>query len=157
MRGEPCVLGIISDTHGLLRPQALAALSGAHLTIHAGDVGRPEVLEGLRKLTPTYVVRGNIDTGSWATGLPQTMAVNVGELRFFVIHDIAELAIEPAAEGFAAVVFGHSHIPSVEDRNGIVFINPGSAGPRRFKLPVTVARVEITGRKMKARILELSV
>jgi putative phosphoesterase len=157
MSGRHCILGIISDTHGVLRPEACDALRGAHQIIHAGDVGRPEVLDRLRALAPTSVVRGNVDAGDWATDLPYTMTLRVGALRLFLIHDIGQLAIDPVAEGFAAVVYGHSHVPSVEDRHGVVFINPGSAGPRRFKLPVTVARAEVTGHSFTARILELSV
>jgi putative phosphoesterase len=151
------LVGIISDTHGLLRPEALTALRGADLVIHAGDVGRPEVLEPLRRLAPTFAVRGNIDNGAWAAALPATACVGVGEALFWVLHDIADLDIDPGAAGFAAVVFGHSHKPSIETRDGVLYINPGSAGPRRFHLPVTVARVGVSGQALRPEIVELRV
>jgi uncharacterized protein len=150
-------IGVISDTHGLLRPQALAALRGSHLIIHAGDVGKPDVIDELRTIAPTFVVRGNVDTGSWASALPMTALVEVGDLRFYVLHDISQLDLDPAAAGFAAVVFGHSHVPSIETRQGVLFLNPGSAGPRRFKLPVAVARVRVTGQRLWPKIVELQV
>jgi putative phosphoesterase len=155
MAESEIILGVISDTHGLLRPQAIAALAGSDLIIHAGDVGKPEVIDRLGGVATTFVVRGNIDNGSWAARLPPTRTVEVGGLRFFVLHDIAELALDPAAAGFAAVVFGHSHRPSIETRDGVLFLNPGSAGPRRFTLPITVARVRVTGQRMQPEIVEL--
>ena len=155
MAESEIILGVISDTHGLLRPQAVAALAGSDLIIHAGDVGKPEVIDRLGGIAATFVVRGNIDNGSWAARLPPTRTVEVGGLRFFVLHDIAELALDPAAAGFAAVVFGHSHRPSIETRDGVLFLNPGSAGPRRFTLPITVARVRVTGQRMQPEIVEL--
>lgn len=151
------LLGLISDTHGLMRPEARDLLRGLHQIIHAGDVGGAEVLAQLRTLAPTAAVRGNVDTGNWAAELPATLTVGAGELRLFVIHDIGQLAIDPTSQGYAAVIYGHSHRALIEDRNGVTFINPGSAGPRRFKLPVTIARVEVTGRSMTARILPLPV
>jgi len=155
MAESEIILGVISDTHGLLRPQAIAALAGSDLIIHAGDVGKPEVIDRLGGVARTFVVRGNIDNGSWAARLPPTRTVEVGGLRFFVLHDIAELALDPAAAGFAAVVSGHSHRPSIETRDGVLFLNPGSAGPRRFTLPITVARVRVTGQRMQPEIVEL--
>jgi uncharacterized protein len=157
MRARDYVLGVISDTHGLLRPEALSVLHGSDLIIHAGDVGKLEVVDRLGEVAPTHVVRGNIDKGSWAAALPVTELVEVGEHRFFVLHDISQLDVDPEAAGFAAVVFGHSHRPSIERRGGVLFLNPGSAGPRRFKLPVTVARVKTSGRRMRADIVELPV
>jgi putative phosphoesterase len=157
MRARDYVLGVISDTHGLLRPEALSVLHGSDLIIHAGDVGKLEVVDRLGEVAPTHVVRGNIDKGSWAAALPVTELVEVGEHRFFVRHDISQLDVDPEAAGFAAVVFGHSHRPSIERRGGVLFLNPGSAGPRRFKLPVTVARVKTSGRRMRADIVELHV
>jgi putative phosphoesterase len=157
MREHEIVVGIISDTHGLIRPEAMAALRDSDLIIHAGDVGKPEVIEQLRAIAPTFVVRGNIDKGSWAAVLPLTELVEVGELRFFVLHEISQLDLDPVAAGFAAVVFGHSHLPSIESRQGVLFLNPGSAGPRRFKLPVAVARVRVNGQQMRAEILQLQV
>jgi putative phosphoesterase len=150
-------VGIISDTHGLLRPEAVEALRGSDLVIHAGDVGEREVLVSLRALAPTFVVRGNVDRGAWAEALPATEVVEAMGLSFYVLHDLALLDLDPAASGFAAVVYGHSHQPSIESRNGVTFINPGSAGPRRFKLPVTVARVRITADGMRPEIVELPV
>jgi putative phosphoesterase len=157
MAESEIILGIISDTHGLLRPQAIAALAGSNLIIHAGDVGKPEVIDRLGGVAPTFVVRGNVDNGSWAAHLPSTQTVAVGALRFFVLHDIAQLALDPAAEGFAAVVFGHSHRPSIETRDGVLFLNPGSAGPRRFTLPITIARVRVSGQRMHPEIVDLRV
>jgi putative phosphoesterase len=157
MRGNETVVGVISDSPGLLRPQALDALAGADLIIHAGDVGTPTVLIALRKVAPTFVVRGNIDKGGWAAALPMTELVNLGERLLFVLHDVSELDLDPAAAGFAAVVFGHSHQPLIETRNGVLFLNPGSAGPRRFKLPVSVARITVSGLEMRPEIVELKV
>jgi putative phosphoesterase len=150
-------VGIISDTHGLMRPAAVDALRGSDLIIHAGDVGKPEVIAVLRAVAPTVVVRGNVDMGNWAAALPVTTPVEIGALRFFVLHEIAQLDFDPAAAGFAAVVFGHSHVPSIETRDGVLFLNPGSAGPRRFKLPIAVARVSVSGRRLSPQIVELQV
>ena len=151
----PMLVGVISDTHGLLRAEAIDALRGSHLIIHAGDVGKPEVLDELRQLAPVYAVRGNVDTQRWAADLPIRNTVPVGLLRFLVLHDIAQFA--PGASSFAAILFGHSHQPAIETRDGVLYLNPGSAGPRRFKLPVSVARVHVTGRHLRAEIVELAV
>jgi uncharacterized protein len=151
------LLGVISDTHGLLRPEAIGVLRGSDLIVHAGDVGNPDIIDKLRGLAPTYAVRGNIDKGRWAAGLPMTGIVGVGELRFLVLHQVSQLALDPVAEGYAAVVFGHSHAPLVETREGVLFLNPGSAGPRRFKLPVTIARVRVSGRQIRPEIVQLPV
>jgi putative phosphoesterase len=115
------------------------------------------VIDTLRGIAPTFAVRGNVDTASWAAGLPTTERVEVGALSFFVLHEISQLDLDPAAAGFAAVVFGHSHMPSIETRNGVLFLNPGSAGPRRFKLPVAVARVAVAGQRLRPQIVELQV
>ena len=157
MPAREFVVGVISDTHGLLRPEALDVLRGSDMIIHAGDVGKPEVIDRLGEVAPVRVVCGNIDQGSWAAALPMTELVEVGDRRFFVLHDIAQLDVDPVAAGFAAVVFGHSHRPSIETRNGVLFLNPGSAGPRRFKLPITVARVKTSGRHIRADIVDLGV
>jgi len=151
------IVGVISDTHGLLRPQAIAALQGCDLIIHAGDVGNPDVIKELSDIAPTRVMRGNVDKGDWAAMLPMFDLVDVGERLLYVLHEISQLDIEPAAAGFAAVVFGHSHQPVIEMREGVLFLNPGSAGPRRFKLPITVARVGISGARMRPEIVELQV
>jgi uncharacterized protein len=157
MRAREFVVGVISDTHGLLRPEALDVLRGSDMIIHAGDVGKPEVIDRLGEVAPLHVVCGNIDKGSWAAALPLTELVEIGDHRFFVLHDIAQLDVDPVAAGFAAVVSGHSHRPSIETRNGVLFLNPGSAGPRRFKLPITVARVKTSGRHIRADIVDLGV
>jgi putative phosphoesterase len=157
MRAHEIMVGVISDTHGLLRPEAVSALRGSDLVIHGGDVGNPAVIEELRRLAPTFVVRGNVDTQSWAAALPMTERVAVGEHCLYVLHDIAQLDLDPAAAGFAAVIFGHSHKPSIERRGSVLFLNPGSAGPRRFKLPVTLARVRVSGQQLQPEIVELDI
>jgi putative phosphoesterase len=148
-------VGVISDTHGLLRPAAVDVLRGADLIIHAGDVGKAEIVDQLRDIAPTFAIRGNVDTGSWAARLPPTDIVAVGELLFYVLHDIGELDLDPPTAGFAAVVFGHSHKPSIETRDGVLYLNPGAAGPRRFRLPISVARVTVSGRELRPEIVEL--
>jgi hypothetical protein len=148
-------VGVISDTHGLLRPQAVAALRGSDMIIHAGDVGNPDVIKALAGVAPTFAVRGNVDQGDWAARLPVTELVEVGERRFYVLHEISQLDLDPASAGFAAVVFRHSHQPLIERRHGVLFLNPGSAGPRRFKLPVAVARVTVSGPDVRPEIVEL--
>ena len=150
-------VGVISDTHGLLRPEAATALHGAHLIIHAGDVGKPGVLEELHAIAPTVAVRGNVDRGEWATRLPLAEVVEVGTLHLYVLHDPAELDLDPAAAGFAAVISGHTHRPAAEVRNGVLYLNPGSAGPRRFSLPVAVARLRIVGQRLAHEIVHLRV
>ena len=150
-------LGVISDTHGLLRPQAVAALRDCDLIIHAGDVGNAEVIDRLSDIAPTFAIRGNVDTGTWAARLPPTDIVEVGALMFYVLHNIADLDLDPPTAGFAAVVFGHSHQPSIKTRDGVLFLNPGAAGPRRFRLPVTLARVAVAGRELRPEIVTLEV
>jgi uncharacterized protein len=149
------LVGIISDTHGLVRPEAVRALKGSELLIHAGDIGNPQVIEQLHEIASTFVVRGNNDRGAWAADLPVTQVVEVGELLFYVLHEISQLDVDPAVAGFAAVVSGHSHQPSIQFRDGVLYLNPGSAGPRRFSLPVAVARVHVSGRQMRPEIVEL--
>lgn len=156
MAGGGCV-GLISDTHGVLRPEAVEALRGCDVLIHAGDVGDPEVLEQLRALAPTFAVRGNVDRGAWAMELPVTEVVEVHGRSIYVLHDLSELDLDPLAAGFAAVVSGHSHQPSIQSRNGVYYINPGSAGPRRFKLPVTLALIRMTDGDLRPEIVELGV
>ena len=151
------LLGVISDTHGLLRPQAVAALRGCDLIIHAGDVGNAGIIDELRVIAPVFAIRGNIDTAPWAKRLPASDVVEVGQLLFYVLHNIADLDLDPPTAGFAAVVYGHSHRPAIESRDSVLYLNPGSAGPRRFKLPVTVARVTISGSEMWPEIVELEV
>ena len=148
-------VGLISDTHGLLRQEALAALDGCRHIIHAGDIDTPDVLEKLRRLAPVTVVRGNNDRGTWADSIPVLDVVEFGAVSIYVRHDQAELDIDPLAAGFQVMVFGHSHRPIVETRDGVLFVNPGSAGPRRFKLPVAVGELLIAGDRVDARIIEL--
>jgi uncharacterized protein len=137
------VIGLISDTHGLLRDEALAALRGSDLIIHAGDVGKPDILSALGQLAPVVAVKGNVDRGAWASELPATAIVQAGPATIYVLHDVQELDLDPAAAGIHIVVSGHSHQPGRTEKSGVLYINPGSAGPRRFKLPVTVARLDL--------------
>jgi putative phosphoesterase len=136
-------IGLISDTHGLLRKEALEALGGSELILHAGDVGKPEILEALREIAPVIAVRGNVDTESWAQALPETAVAEAGTILIYVLHDVNALDLNPSAAGSHIVVSGHSHKPGKSERNGVLYINPGSAGPRRFHLPVTVARLKL--------------
>lgn len=149
-------IGLISDTHGLLRPQAVAALRDCERIIHGGDIGKPEVLGQLSALAPVAAVRGNNDKGPWAEALPETLQLEIGGVRIHVLHDLAQLDIDPLAAGVRVVVSGHSHRPLAEERNGVWFINPGSAGPRRFRLPVTVAELAIGGGSITPCIVELN-
>ena len=149
-------VGLISDTHGLLRPEALAFLRGSDFIVHAGDIGDAAVLEELRRLAPLTAVRGNNDNGPWAKSIAETEVLEVGEVLIYVLHDLAELDLDPVAAGFRVVVSGHSHHPSVEDRDGLLYVNPGSSGPRRFKLPIAVAELQVAGSSVKARIVELA-
>lgn len=148
-------VGVISDTHGLLRPEAVGALKGSGLIIHAGDVGGPEVLEELGRIAPVVAVRGNNDRGAWAEALPEREAAEVNGTLVYVLHDLKELDIAHAPAGFRVVVSGHSHKPLAEERRGVLYLNPGSAGPRRFKLPVTVARLRLNGDDASAEIIDL--
>jgi putative phosphoesterase len=150
-------VGVISDTHGLLRPEAVAFLRGAAAIVHAGDIGAPEVLAALAALAPVTAVRGNNDRGAWADAVPETARVAVDGVAIYVVHDAAALRREPAPPDTRVVVAGHSHRPSVVERDGVLYVNPGSAGPRRFRLPVAVAELEIAGAVVRARIVELAV
>jgi len=151
------VIGVISDTHGLLRPQAVATLRGVAHILHAGDVGSPEILEELRTIAPITVVRGNVDQGAWALGIPHNQVVEIEGVSIYVLHILSELDLKPEASGFAAVVYGHSHKPASEVRNGVLYFNPGSAGPRRFKLPVTVGKLVVDGERVRGEVVELDV
>ena len=150
-------IGLISDTHGLLRPEAVTYLRGSDLIVHAGDVGNAEVLEGLRAVAPVTAVRGNNDTGAWAHRIPPTAVLKAGGVQIYVLHDIAELDVNPADEGVRVVVSGHSHRPSINERDGVLYVNPGSAGPRRFKLPVAAGELRIRGASVRAKIAELEI
>jgi putative phosphoesterase len=153
----PITLGIISDTHGLLRDAVAPLLAGVARILHAGDVGNPEILETLARIAPLEAVRGNIDVQPWARSLPLTRIVEIGGVRLFLLHDLAQLDFDPAARGFHAVITGHSHRARQERRDGVLYLNPGSAGPRRFRLPVTLARLVIDGGRLEPEILALPV
>jgi len=149
------MIGVISDTHGLLRPEALEALQGSELILHAGDIGPSDIIEQLRGIAPVHVVRGNCDHGPWARTLPATEVVSTGGHDTYMIHDLGLLDLNPAAAGFAAVIYGHSHQPKIEQRDGVLYLNPGSAGPKRFSLPVSVAHLHVTADGLRADIVAL--
>jgi len=149
-------IGVIADTHGLLRPAAIAALQGATLIVHAGDVGKAEILDELQSIAPLYAIRGNVDKGDWAEMLPATDVVAYGAHLLYVLHDLAELALTPAVAGFHAVISGHSHQPMIEERDRVLYFNPGSAGPRRFTLPITVGKLTVVDNTLHAEIIELA-
>ena len=150
-------LGVISDTHGLLRPQALERLRGSDHIIHAGDIGAPEIVPALEQVAPVTAIRGNIDTQAWAMRFAETEVVELAGLHIYIIHDAQALDLNPKAAGFAAVISGHSHRPQQELKDGVLYFNPGSAGPRRFKLPVTLGRLEISRGSVKGEILNLPI
>jgi uncharacterized protein len=149
------LIGIISDTHGLLRPEAEQALAGVDLIVHAGDVGRPEILARLKQIAPLFAVRGNVDVEEWAQQLPETTVVDANGVSFYVLHNLQELDLRPDAAGFDIVISGHTHQAEQREKNGVLFINPGSAGPRRFHLSVTLARLDLGKRPWKAEIVAL--
>ena len=151
---ERQLIGVISDTHGLVRPQALQALRGVDLIIHAGDIGAPEVMDALRLIGPVVAIKGNNDNEGWAT-LPDTKLVQLNVAKLYVIHNVRELDLDPVARGIQVVISGHSHKPSVVKRDGVLYLNPGSAGPRRFKLPVAVAKLTVRLKTIEAKIIEL--
>jgi len=148
-------LGLISDTHGLLRDSAVTALRGCSLIVHAGDVGKPEILNTLGALAPVVAVRGNIDHGDWASVLPATAEAQAHGIWLYVIHNLHDLDLDPAAEGFQMVISGHSHKPASAMKNGVLYLNPGAAGPRRFRLPITVATVELAIKPWEMRLVEV--
>jgi putative phosphoesterase len=149
------LIGVISDTHGLLRPEALAVLRGSEHIIHAGDVGSPEIIERLSAIAPVTAVRGNVDKSAWSRELPETAVLELAGISIYVLHDLAQLDLKPKAAGFAAVVSGHSHVPKQEMRDGVLYFNPGSAGPRRFKLPVSVGRLILEDGVVRGELLQL--
>jgi putative phosphoesterase len=149
------LIGVISDTHGLLRPEAVQALQGVELIIHAGDVGEPKILARLSRIAPVRAVRGNTDRGEFGGSLPLTRVVEVGGLHLYVLHELFTLDLDPKAAGLAAVIYGHSHRPRAEYKDGVLYLNPGSAGPRRFTLPVTLARLHLDGHICKPEFLNL--
>jgi putative phosphoesterase len=149
------LIGVISDTHGLLRPEASHTLEGCQLILHVGDVGDPGILDALEMIAPVTAVRGNVDRETWAVRLPTTQVVEVEGETLYMLHNLEELELDPGAAGFRAVIFGHSHRPLIEQRGGVLFLNPGSAGPRRFKLPISMARIHITGGEVRAELVQL--
>jgi uncharacterized protein len=151
------LIGVISDTHGLLRPEALAALHGSERIIHAGDVGDPAILEQLGEIAPVTAVRGNVDREAWAAKLPETDVLETSGLSIYVLHDLQRLDIKPETAGFTAVIYGHSHIPKQETKNGVLYFTPGSAGPRRFKLPISVGKLIVEDRYLRAEIVNLPI
>jgi uncharacterized protein len=157
MAEKRITLGLISDTHGLLRAEAVEALRGSDRILHAGDIGAPEILEALAKIAPVTAVRGNVDTASWARALPETEVVEFGGVSVYMVHDRGQLDLKPEAAGFRVVVYGHSHHPKIEEKNGVLYFNPGSAGPRRFRLPVSVGRLMIGAGKVQAELVELKI
>lgn len=148
-------IGLVSDTHGVVRPAALDYLRGSDHIIHAGDIGKPEVLDAFGTLAPVTAIRGNIDSGEWAKGLPEVREETIGGVRILVLHDLKQLDRDPAAAGIRVVVSGHSHKPAVEERDGVLYINPGSAGPRRFSLPVTAGELLVSLDLVTPKIVEL--
>ena len=151
------IIGVISDTHGLLRPEALEGLHGSDAIIHAGDVGDPAILDALGKIAPVTAVRGNVDTESWARKLPETNVLEIAGVSIYVLHNIDLLDLKPEAAGFAAVVYGHSHVPKQETRNDVLYFNPGSAGPKRFSLPVCVGKLIVSEGRIQGELIELRV
>jgi putative phosphoesterase len=151
------VVGVVSDTHGLVRPEALAALSGSERIIHAGDIGTAEVLAALAAVAPVTAVRGNNDHFAGASEIAEREVVEIGGCRMYVLHDLHEIDLDPGAAGFAAVIAGHSHRPAIEERDGVLFVNPGSAGPRRFRLPVAVARLHVRKGRARGELILLDV
>jgi len=149
------IVGLISDTHGLLRESALRALRGSDLIIHAGDVGRAEIIDALKAVAPVVFIRGNVDKDSWASAWPETAVAEAGPVMIYVLHDVHALDLDPAAAGFRIVVSGHSHQPAQMERNGVLYINPGSAGPRRFQLPIMVARLDLAATPWQVEFIEL--
>ena len=150
-------IGLIADTHDLLRPQALAALQGVDQLIHAGDIGGPQILAELERIAPLSVVRGNNDGDAWADAIPERLTLRFGAVSLYVLHDLKQLDIDPKAAGIDVVIAGHSHKPLHEERDGVLYLNPSSAGPRRFKLPIGVAILHIDGEQVRAEMIELQV
>jgi putative phosphoesterase len=150
-------VGVISDTHGLLRPEAVRALRGSTRILHAGDVGAPEILEALAQIAPVTAIRGNVDTAPWARALPATEVVEAAGVSIYMLHDLGQLDLKPEAAGFRVVIYGHSHQPKIEEKNSVLYFNPGSAGPRRFSLPVSVGKLLIAAGTVRAEFVELKI
>ena len=157
MAEKRITLGVISDTHGLLRSEAVEALRGSDRILHAGDIGASDILEALARIAPVTAVRGNVDTASWARALAETEVVEAGGVLIYMLHDLGQLDLKPEAAGFRVIVYGHSHQPKIEEKNGVLYFNPGSAGPRRFHLPVSVGKLMIAAGKVQAELVELKI
>ncbi|HAC66676.1 MAG TPA: YfcE family phosphodiesterase [Pseudomonas sp.] len=153
---NPYRVGLIADTHGLMRPQALEALAGSDFILHAGDIGKPEILDALRELAPLAVVRGNNDDVPWADDIPERVTLTLADIGIHMLHILPELDLQTAGAAVRVVVSGHSHKPLIEERDGVLYVNPGSAGPRRFRLPISVGRVTLDAGQIQAEILELT-
>jgi uncharacterized protein len=149
------IIGVISDTHGLLRPEALAALRGSDFIIHAGDIDNPDILTRLGEIAPVTAIRGNVDRAAWAKKIPATNVLEVQGVSIYILHNLTELDLKPEVAGFAVVAYGHSHVAKLETKNGVLYFNPGSAGPRRFQFPVTVGRLTVKGGKVSGEIVKL--
>jgi putative phosphoesterase len=161
MAENPIIIGVISDTHSLLRPEAVEALRGSNRILHAGDVGNSAILKALAQIAPVTAIRGNVDNEPWARSLPATEVVEIGGISIYILHNLAQLDLKPEAAGFRVVIYGHSHQPKIEEKkiegkNGVLYFNPGSAGPRRFRLPVSVGRLTITAGKVGAELMNLT-
>jgi putative phosphoesterase len=156
MKERPVIFGVISDTHGLLRPEAVEALRGSDRILHAGDVGNPKILEALAQIAPVTAIRGNVDTASWARALSETEAVEAGGVSIYMLHDLGRIDLKPEAAGFRVVVYGQSHQPKIEEKNGVLYFNPGSAGPCRFDLPVSLGKLMIEAGKVRAELVKLT-
>jgi putative phosphoesterase len=154
---KPFLLGIISDTHGLLRPEALSALKGCQAIIHAGDIGNPAILDRLKSIAPVFAVRGNVDTEPWTSSLPPTAVVELQHVSIYVLHNLEQLDLNPKVAGFHIVISGHTHKPESHWHDGILYINPGSAGPKRFHLPITVAHLQLLQTPWQCELLDLLV
>jgi len=148
-------IGLISDTHGLLRPEAVSFLKGSDFIVHGGDIGNAGILEALAAIAPLTIVRGNNDREPWADAIAETELVKFGGVHLYAIHDLAQLDIDPSAAGVRVVISGHSHKPKVEERDGVLYVNPGSAGPRRFKLPISIAELVVDGASVTARVVSI--
>jgi uncharacterized protein len=150
------IIGVISDTHGLLRPEAVAALKGVDHILHAGDVGSAEILDALARIAPVTAIRGNVDVESWANSLPKTEVVELDGISIYMLHDLDKLDLKPESAGIRVVVYGHSHQPKIEEKNGVLYFNPGSSGPRRFQLPLSLGKLVVEDEGVRAELIELS-
>jgi uncharacterized protein len=149
------IVGVISDTHGLLRPEALAALQGSDRIIHAGDIGDREILDQLREIAPVTAVRGNVDHGEWTKNIPETEILEVEGVSIYILHILEKIDLKPEAAGISAVIYGHSHVPKQEMKDGVLYFNPGSAGPKRFNLPITVGKLVVDGKQIRSEIVQI--